>query len=69
MLDKETTDKLENHNDDGVFEYLSAVRDYLGKYTRDLTNIINKEPDEKLIELANAFVKAGVEGQPIMKQE
>ena len=66
MLDKETTDNLENL-DDGVVEYLKAVRDYFSKYTIDLTTIINNEPEEKLIELANTFVKAGVEGQPIMK--
>jgi len=67
MLDKETTDNLENHNDDGVVEYLKAVRDYFSRYAIDLTTIINNEPDEKLIELADTFVKAGREGKPIMK--
>ena len=58
----------ESKDNDGVVEYLKAVRDYFSRYAIDLTTIINNEPDEKLIELADTFVKAGREGQPIMKQ-
>ena len=68
MLDKKKIEYLDNFTDEELVEYLAVVRDYFGKYTRDLTKIINEEPEDEKLKLARAFVKAGATGKPIMKE-
>ena len=68
MLDKKIIEYLDNFTDEELVEYLAVVRDYFGKYTRDLTKIINEEPEDEKLKLARAFVKAGATGKPIMKE-
>jgi len=52
-----------------LVEYLAVVRDYFGKYTRDLTKIINEEPEDEKLKLARAFVKAGATGKDRMMKQ
>jgi methyl-accepting chemotaxis protein len=68
VLDKKKIEYLDNFTDEELVEYLAVVRDYFGKYTRDLTKIINEEPEDEKLKLARAFVKAGATGKPIMKE-
>tara|TARA_B100000029_G_scaffold370325_1_gene364167 strand:+ start:1639 stop:2052 length:414 start_codon:yes stop_codon:yes gene_type:complete len=69
MLDKKKIEYLDNFTDEELVEYLAVVRDYFGKYTRDLTKIINEEPEDEKLKLARAFVKAGATGKDRMMKQ